>query len=489
VTNSVSLRLAMQADFNVFLEKSFALLHPGVPFQPNGHLEMLAWYMRSFMEGKIQRLVVCLPPRHLKSMIGSVALPAWMLGHNPAAKIICASYGEDLAKEFSTNCRHVMNSDIYKQAFPAVQIDKSTEMHLRTQQGGFRFSTTTGGALTGMGADFVIVDDPMKYQDIESEVRRDEVAKWFFNLPTRLNNPNAGGIMVIAQRMHEDDVIGRIIEKGGWTIVKLPLIALEDECFPRGPNLFYRRKAGELLHPARINRQQAEQLRVEIGKAAFDAQYQQSPGPAGGGYFDPLLLKRYTEPPAAFEYTFFSVDNATVADGGDFSVCTIWGYVDENFYLLDVWRKQVTLPQLRKAIVDLDRQWNPSLIVVETVGSGTALYQDLREQLGRYVQGCTPKGNKSQRFEAVTLLMEKGQVWFPSKAPWLEALMKELMAFPNSKYDDQVDSISQVLFYRGAVLQRARVQGNPKGPRSDRIIPTLKVNFYSLDTSSMPDLW
>ena len=122
MTSTVSLAFAMRADFNVCLEKAHFLLNPDAPFQPNWHLRMLAWKCRRFAEGKIKRLAICLPPRHFKSTIGSVALPAFILGRNPAAKIICASYGEDLAKDFSNQTRSFMMSPSYAEAFPDVQL-------------------------------------------------------------------------------------------------------------------------------------------------------------------------------------------------------------------------------------------------------------------------------------------------------------------------------------------------------------------------------
>jgi predicted phage terminase large subunit-like protein len=491
---SVSLPVAMRTDFNVCLEKAFTVLNPGMPFLPSGHLEMLSWHLRQFAEGKYPRLAICMPPRHLKSTIGSVALPAWILGRNPKAKIICASYGEDLAKDFSTQTRTFMTSPDYRQAFPDVRLEKSTDMHLRTDLGGERYTTTVDGPLTGKGGHFVIVDDPMKIQDIDSEAQRDKVAKWFFGLPTRLNDPKTGGILLIAQRLHEDDIVGRIQDRGGWKILSLPLIARQNEVFPRGPGLYYRRKAGEYLQPTRIGQKEAVQLRTELGAAAFEAQCQQNPPPAGSGNFDVAMLCRYDDAPASFEHIFFSVDVATVADGGDFSVVTIWGYVDRCFYLLDLWRKQVTIPQLRRAIVELDGKWNPDIVLVEAVGSGRSLCQELIEQLGRYVQAYVPEANKAQRFEAATLLMEKGQVFFPANAPWLETLLKELQAFPNSKYKDQADSISQMLISWKRAVEVARIQGNRRATnrrhqRSE--VATLDVRSYSLSLGrrSMPDLW
>jgi predicted phage terminase large subunit-like protein len=478
------LPLAMRTDFNVFLEKAHSVLNPDAPFLSNWHIERLAWDCRRFADGLTKRLIICMPPRHLKSTIGSVALPAWILGRNPAAKIICASYGEDLAKDFSDQTRRLINSESYARAFPHVKLEKSTDMHLRTLQGGERYATTVGGAITGKGADFIIVDDPTKYQDVGSEARRDDVANWTFNLPTRLNYPNSGGILVIAQRLHEDDVIGRIIDKGGWEPVILPLIAMQDEQHEIGSNRIYARKAGELLHPARIDRERANQLLLEIGKDAFDAQYQQRPLPANSGSFDLGMFKRFTVPPEAFEHIFFSVDVASIANGGDYSVCTIWGYVEQRFYLLDLWRKQVSFPELRKTLLGLDKKWAPSLIIVEAVGSGQALYQDLYQTLGSYVTRCRPVGSKVHRFETVIPLINNGQVLIPTSSPWLETLIKELQAFPQGKHDDQVDSISQMLFDWRRAIQLTRHRCNPRArrqiPTNYKNVATLKVKLSNI---------
>lgn len=489
---SVSLATAMRMDFNVCLEKTHAVVSLNTPLQPNWHLEAIAWKCRLFAEGKIGRLAICMPPRHLKSTIGSVALPAWLLGHNPAAKVICASYGEDLAKDFSNQTRKFMTSESYTCAFPEVELEKATDMHLKTRHGGERYATTVGGPITGKGAEFIIVDDPMKFQDADSQSRRDDVEQWMFNLPTRLNNPNTGGILLIAQRLHEDDVIGRILDRGGWEVMSLPLIATEDTQHPRGPNVLYHRKSGEYLHPDRIGEARAGQLSLELGKAAFEAQYQQNPLPAGAGFLDLAMFKRFTHRPA-FEHVFFSVDVATVADAGDYSVCTIWGYVEQNFYLLDVWRKQVSFPQLKKALLELDKKWNPSLMVVEAVGSGQALYQDLFHELGRYVLACQPRGNKAHRFEAATLLIEKGRVWLPNSAPWLATLTKELQAFPQGRNDDQVDSISQILNYWRRLVQCTRSHCNPRTERqlvtNYGAVATLNIKVSTISNPSMPNLW
>jgi predicted phage terminase large subunit-like protein len=165
------------------------------------------------------------------------------------------------------------------------------------------------------------------------------------------------------------------------------------------------------------------------------------------------------------DYIFFSVDVATIANKGDYSVCTIWGHADGGFYLLDVWRKQVTLPQLEQAILELDAKWNPHLVIVEAVGSGISLLQYLQRRLGRYVHGRTPQGSKQHRFEAATLAITNGDVYLPNSAPWLEAYLKELLGFPDCKYDDQIDSTSQFLCETKWLLKLAKQGQNPRSAR------------------------
>ena len=197
------------------------------------------------------------------------------------------------------------------------------------------------------------------------------------------------------------------------------------------------------------------------------------------------MFKRFTELPKAFEHFFFSVDVAGITNGGDYSVCTIWGYLDQNFYLIDLWRKQVGFPELRKAVMALNDEWAPTQIIVETVGVGQALYQDLCQTLGDYIMWCTPRGSKVQRFETCIPLINRGQVWLPSSAAWLDTLIKELQGFPHGKHDDQVDSISQILFNWKQFVRRTKSHCNPRArreiPTKYRELSGLKVKFSKVE--------
>ena len=159
-----------------------------------------------------------IPPRNLKSICSSVALPAFLLGHNPTKKIICVSYSDDLAAKFSNDCRAVMRSDWYKQTFPRARIDKAkdTESEVRTTERGYRLATSVGGTLTGRGGDIIIIDDPIKPQDAQSKSVRDKTIQWYENtLLSRLDDKVHGAIVVVMQRLHLDDLAGHLLERGG----------------------------------------------------------------------------------------------------------------------------------------------------------------------------------------------------------------------------------------------------------------------------------
>jgi predicted phage terminase large subunit-like protein len=459
----------LRENFAAFLEKVFEALHPNEEFVPNWHLEAIAWQLQQCLEGKIRRLVILLPPRHLKSLIASVALPAFILGHNPSAKIICASYGQKLASELHQQTHHVMKRRFYRRLFPRTNLSRASagEGEFKTTQHGYRFATSVEGSMTGRGADFIIVDDPIKPDDAGSETRREAVKNWFFQtVMTRLNNQETGVMIVVMQRLHEDDLAGELIRRG-WTVLSIPAIAQDDESYAIGASELYRRKANEVLHDARTSREVLEIVRTEMGSRAFSAQFLQSPMPADNGFVRWEWFLSYDEPPQ-FDFVVQSWDPATIDDANaNFSVCTTWGITVRNgekrFYLLDVVREKLGFPQLLRRVHLENEKWKPDLILVEAIGSGSALFQQLRAQGLQHLHPMRPSKPKPMRFEAVTPMIERGQVLVPGAAEWLEAFRNELLAFPNRRYDDQVDSVSQLLRFPDAVLSLAQ-----KHRRSER---------------------
>ena len=208
------LQALLRDDLRFFVQKVFNWLHTGVDYNHNWHIESITLALSRVDSGEVQRLLITQPPRSLKSIITSVAWPAWRLGHDPAHKFLCVSYSQDLATELSEKFRRVVDAPWYKEAFPKAKFIKLTQTDAQTNMGGRRFSTSIGGTLTGRGADTIIIDDPLKADEAYSEVARKAVLDWYAGtLQSRLNNQAKGAIVVVMQRLHEEDLAGYILNQ------------------------------------------------------------------------------------------------------------------------------------------------------------------------------------------------------------------------------------------------------------------------------------
>jgi hypothetical protein len=292
--------------------------------------------------GKIRRLIINVPPRHLKSLCASIALPAWALGHDPAASILCVSYAQDLADKLARDCRSVISSQWYRKTFATrLSAQKQSVQEFVTRNQGYRMATSVGGVLTGRGADLIIIDDPLKPEEALSDAQRRAVNDWYSNtLYSRLNDKQRGRIILIMQRLHEDDLVGHLLGQEDWEVVSLPAIAEQDETHlietPYGKSLLSR-KAGDLLHPERESLATLKQIRHTLGEYNFAGQYQQAPAPAGGGLIKAEWFATYApnELPKNFDQIVQSWDTANkVTELSDFSVCTTWGVAERRVYLL-----------------------------------------------------------------------------------------------------------------------------------------------------------
>lgn len=444
-------REILRRDFYAFTHRAFLELNPQTKLIPNWHIEVLAAKLDAVRRGEIRRVIINVPPRSLKSHCASVAFPAWLLGHNPSVQILTISYGQDLADKLARDCRSLMASEFYRSLFATrLSLHKHAVAEFETTKKGGRFSTSIGGVLTGRGADYIIIDDPLKPDDAFSESRRNAVNEWFGNtLYTRLNDKARGAIILVMQRLHQDDLVAFVLAQENWELVSFAAIAEEDQHFsidtPYGPRHFHR-TVGDVLHPVQESRDTLERIRQAIGQGNFSAQYQQRPAPLEGGLIQAKWFRRYDQLSSSFEEIIQSWDTANKAtELSDFSVCTTWGKLDKHLYLLDVLRKRLNFPELKRTIREHARACRATVILIEDQGSGTQLIQDLIAEGVRGVTGYTTKGDKTMRFAAQTTLIESGLVLLPRNAPWLDDYIGELVTFPKGKYDDQVDSTSQAL--------------------------------------------
>jgi predicted phage terminase large subunit-like protein len=440
-------------DLYTFTHRAFLELNPQVRFLHNWHNELISAKLDACFRGQINRLIINLPPRSLKSHAVAVAFPAYILGHNPSAQIICASYAQDLANKHSMDCRNLMASEWYRGLFPTrLSPHKQSVQEFLTTQNGFRLATSVGGVLTGRGADLIVVDDPLKPDEALSDTQRNAVNEWFdHTLYSRLNDKRTGCIIIIMQRLHEDDLVGHVLEQETWEHVRLPAIAEEDEIHliesPFGTRTVCR-KTGEALHPEREPLIVLEHLRRTVGEYNFAGQYQQQPAPRGGGMVKTEWFKTYTpgEEPSKFHMVLQSWDTANKStELSDFSVCTTWGRRNKKFYLLHVLRERLDYPDLKRAVREQANRFRPSNILIEDKASGTQLIQELIREGVYGVTRYEPTMEKQMRLHSVTSTIENGFVYLPTEADWLACYLKELTAFPKGKHDDQADSTSQAL--------------------------------------------
>lgn len=447
-------RALLRRDLYAFTQRSFHELNPTTTFMPNWHIEVVASMLEACRRGEITRLIINQPPRSLKSHSASVAFVAFLLGHDPTAQIICASYGQELANKHALDCRTILASAWYQALFPHTRLssERQAVQEFMTTQKGFRLSTSVGGVLPGRGADFIIIDDPLKPDEALSDTQRKAVNDRFdHTLYSRLNNKRTGRIILIMQRLHEDDLVGHVLGMEPWKVIRFPAIAEEDETHiiqtPYGTRRFTRR-AGEALHPEREPLGVLNHLREAQGEYNFAGQYQQAPAPLGGGLVKAEWFKTYTaaDVPPKLEMIFQSWDTANKpTELSDYSVCTTWGVKDKHVYLLHVFRKRLGYPELKRAVGDQAEAFNPKTILIEDKASGTQLIQELVSEGMHAIKKYEPTMDKITRMNSVTSTIENGFAYLPDKAAWLGEYLHELTSFPNGKYDDQADSTSQAL--------------------------------------------
>jgi hypothetical protein len=283
VPKSRLVEAACRTDFLSFFRWCFQILEPGSTLNMNWHHWRIAWYLELVLQGFVRRLIITAPPRTLKSLMVSVAFPAYSMGRNPGERIIGISHSSDLQIGFNNDFRRVVESADYQALFPGVKLAKNTETEVHTSQGGYRYARSAEGSLIGIGGGILILDDFQKPMDMVSDARRISTnAGYYRDVASRINNQNTGAIVVVGHRLHPEDLFGTLLRSAeGWTALTFPAIAEREENIPIWRDRWHLRSVGDLLHPEQHNREYLEALRTQDPEV-FAAQYQQSPLPPGG---------------------------------------------------------------------------------------------------------------------------------------------------------------------------------------------------------------
>ncbi len=441
-------------NFLKFIELCFQTVVPECEYNDYQYIKVIADRLEAASIGEVRRIIFNMPPRSMKSICVSVAWPAWILGNQPSARIIVASYSKLLSEKHSLDTRCIMQSDWYKKLFPEVELskDQNTKYKFQTVQRGYRIATSVGGTLTGEGGDFIIVDDPLSPTQALSETFRKRATNWFDQtLVTRLNDRKKGVIVLVMHRLHLEDLTGHLLSKPKniWHHICLPMISEKVEridSITTQEKGLYSREENELLYPLEGGREEVEMIKVELGSYAFAAQYQQNPLPLSSGIIKQEWLKRYKNFPDNPSHVTQSWDTAvSTNDPSDFSVCTTWAKIDNKFYLLDVYRAKLEYPKLKEQVLSLAARWAPHAILIEAKTSGQQLIQELKANSDLPIIEIVPHNDKLTRFYQIVPIIESGRVFLPQQAIWLNDFEYEILMFPEARHDDQVDSTVQYL--------------------------------------------
>ncbi len=433
------------------------------------HHEKMARAFEKVAEGQIKRLIINMPPRHTKSEFASYLLPSWFLGKFPGKKIIQTSHTAELAVGFGRKVRNLVDSERYKDVYPqvALQADSKAAGRWATNYAGEYFAIGVGGAVTGKGADLLIIDDPHSEQEATLAETNpdiyDKTYEWYTSGPRQRLQPG-GAIVIVATRWSKKDLCGQVLkaatQRSGeeWEVIEFPAIL----------------PSGKPLWPEFWRIEELEALRQELPNGKWMAQYQQQPTSDVSA-----IIKREwwrvweKDSPPFCSYIIQSWDTAFLkTQRADYSACTTWGVFEEpddtgklqsNIILLNSFKKRMEFPELKEAAFDEYKYWNPDSIIVEAKAAGSPLIFELRA-MGIPVQDFTPnKGNdKIARLNAVADMFASGRVWVPN-THWAEELVEEVASFPSGEHDDLVDSMTQALlrYRRGGFLRLVSDEPEP----------------------------
>jgi predicted phage terminase large subunit-like protein len=463
-----------------FIRQAWAQVEPGTTYTHGWHIDAIAEHLEAVSRRQIRRLIINEPPRHMKSIEACVCWPAWDWLDHPERRFLSASYALVLSRRDAVRTRRLIQSPWYQHRWGdrfAMAEDQNEKTRYENDKGGYRIATSTGGSATGDGGDILILDDPHKAQDAQSDtIRENDLDWWRETWSTRLNDPRTSCEVIIMQRLHERDVTGYVLaEVGGYEHLMLPArFEPERRCSTSIGWSDPRKEDGELLWTERYNSAELAVTEKKLGSYGTAGQMQQSPSPAGGGLFKSWWLRfwypadvsaipapeRVRKP----DGTWHECHQVALPDGltghtqswdcsfkdkasSDNVAGQVWAERGAESFLLDSMGDKMDIVATMQAIKLLTERWPQAAAkLVEDKANGTAVIQMLKLEVPGLI-AIEPQGGKIVRANAVAPFVEAGNVYLPHPAlfPWVRALMTELTTFPNAANDDQVDSLTQYL--------------------------------------------
>lgn len=455
-----------------FTKAAWHIVEPGTEYKDGWHIRLICDHLQACLAGDIKRLIINIPPRHMKSIICGVMFPAWVWTHRPNFRWLFASYAGSLSVRDSLKCRRLITSNWYKSKWGELfklTGDQNLKSFFENDKTGYRFATSVGAATTGHGGDAILVDDPQNALQSSSCKMRDSTIEWWDQaMSTRLNNQQQGFKVIIMQRLHQDDLTGHLLKQGGWEHLCLPAEFEESRKSATKIGGDHRKNDGELLWPSHFGKKELQELKLSLGEYGTAGQLQQRPAPAEGGivkknWFKLLNLK---ENQPFIQFIIQSWDTAyTEKTANDPSACVTLGVFatkkGKRVLLLDAWAKHLSYPDLRqKAWDEVSAEYNGKqkkqvdVILIEDKGSGIALARDLRIGLVPVKTYNPGRADKITRMHIISPLIEAGMLYLPESEissgnyqSFCKDFVHQLTTFPNADHDDIVDATTQALIY------------------------------------------
>ncbi len=453
-----------------FIRQAWPVIEPGTQYVDGWHIHLIGEYLQAVNEGQIKRLIINIPPRFMKSIEATVCYPVWTWIKAPEKRFIKVSYSDNLSRKHNVLARDIIRSPWYQANWGdrfCLKDDTNRQTEFKNDSHGMMYSTSTGGSLTGEGGDVIIVDDPQNPLMANSETERQASINFFKNtLQTRLNDPKNGAIIIIMQRLHENDLTGYILsEQLGYDHICLPAIAEQRTVvtFPiSGKEII--REEGDVLNPDRFGAEILDGLKKSMGSSQFAGQFQQTPAPAEGVIFKREWLGNFFKPAGAPHQTILiqSWDMAFTKSEGSAKVAGfVMGRSGSSIYIHDLVNDKMSFTESVAAVRTLSGKWPRARAkVVENKANGPAIVDLLKKEIPGMVE-FNPKGSKEERAISVTPYFEAGNIWFPDPAthPWVEDLIRDLLIFPKGTYKDTVDALVQGILY---LMDKPATTGPPK---------------------------
>lgn len=473
-----ALNEACRLSFDTFAMRAFAAVEgEAAAYEWNWHIGCIAEHLEAVRLGQIRKLIINVPPRTLKSYLVGAAFPAWVLGLEPHSKFIMAAYGAGLAEDNITNCKNIMREDWYKQTFAGSRIDPlhDQKIDFKTTQRGRYYGAGILGTITGKGADYVLVDDPVKPDEALSDGIRSGTNEAIRNtLFSRYNDPRIGRFIMIMQRLHEDDPTGHLLRDGGYTLLKLPAQAVDRPVLVTLGDRFWAMKKGELLFPQRLTEAVLEEKRQDMLDYNYVGQYLQEPVPLGGGEFVDTQMNYYDNSGLKVKEMnlYLLCDPAggeelqkKKAKKSDYTTFMVIGlHTDNNYYLLDMVRDRLNPTERVDKLFELHRTWNgkagkPPRVGYEKYGlqSDTHYIREKQKQEGYRFPLVELGGTmgKNERIRRMLPDLAQGRWWLPATLNYVdyqgramdlvrELIKSEMATFPRARYDDMLDAITRI---------------------------------------------